>query len=66
MSITFSITLWRAVWEVLRQLRPAFSRLQTFLWFATAVAGFCTRGDLSAIAAIAAVSGLGSVLLGKQ
>ena len=57
MSITFSVSLWRAVWEVLRRLRPAFSRLRTFLWFATSVVGFCTRGDLAGVTSF--VRGLG-------
>ena len=30
----------------LAKLRPAFSRLQTFLWFSTAVAGFAVRTDM--------------------
>jgi Transposase DDE domain len=37
--------LWSAWWSVLGLLRPGFSRLRTFLWFATAVAGFTVRTD---------------------
>src|SRR5258708_27103694 len=51
------ITLWRALWEILRELRPAFSRARTFLWFATAVVGFCTRADLAGVTSF--VRGLG-------
>jgi len=38
--------LWFPWWDALWLLRPAFSRLRTFLWFATAVAGFTVRTDL--------------------
>ncbi len=37
--------LWSAWWEAIYALRPAFTRLQTFLWFATIVAGFVLRTD---------------------
>ena len=40
------MSLWMHWWNAIRQLRPAFSRMQTFLWFATAVAGFTVRADL--------------------
>ena len=40
------MSLWIHWWNAIRQLRPAFSRLQTFLWFATAVAGFTMRTEL--------------------
>jgi hypothetical protein len=33
------MSLWILWWNAIRSLRPAFTRLQTFLWFATAVAG---------------------------
>jgi hypothetical protein len=39
------MSLWIHWWSVIRLLRPAFSRLQTFLWFATAVAGFSVRAE---------------------
>jgi hypothetical protein len=39
---------WNAIWR----LRPAFSRLQTFLWFATAVAGFTVRTDMLGVTSI--------------
>src|SRR5437868_4302907 len=58
MNLSISaITLWRGVWGILRELRPAFSRVRTFLWFATAVVGFCTRGDLAGVTSF--VRGLG-------
>ena len=37
--------LWVSWWNALQMLRPAFSRLQTFLWFATTVAGFTVRTE---------------------
>ena len=37
--------LWVLWWDALWLLRPAFSRLRTFLWFATAVAGFTVRTE---------------------
>ena len=38
------MSLWMHWWNAISWLRPAFSRLQTFLlWFATAVAGFTVR-----------------------
>jgi hypothetical protein len=39
---------WSAIW----QLRPAFSRLRTFLWFATAVAGFTVRTELLGVTSL--------------
>src|SRR6185312_4148088 len=39
-------------WEAIGMLRPAFSRLRTFLWFATAVMGFTVRSDLLGITSI--------------
>src|SRR3954465_5309904 len=40
------MSLWMHWWNAIWRLRPAFSRLQTFLWFATAVAGFTVRTEL--------------------
>ena len=44
--------LWLTWWNVLWLLRPGFSRLRTFLWFATAVAGFTVRTDLLGVTSI--------------
>jgi len=44
--------LWSTWWSVLWLLRPGFSRLRTFLWFATAVAGFTVRTDLLGVTSI--------------
>ena len=40
------MSLWSAWWNALWLLRPAFSRLRSFLWFATAVAGLTVRTEL--------------------
>jgi hypothetical protein len=37
--------LWLLWWSTLQMVRPAFSGLRTFLWFATGVAGFTVRFD---------------------
>jgi hypothetical protein len=39
------MTLWTELLNILGELRVAFSRNQTFLWFCTVVIGFCTRVD---------------------
>src|SRR5450631_3061928 len=44
--------LWLLWWSALQMVRPAFSRLRTFLWFATAVAGFTVRTELSGVTSI--------------
>src|SRR5215472_8518655 len=46
------MALWMHWWNVIRQLCPAFSRLQTWLWFATAVAGFTVRTELLGVTSI--------------
>src|SRR3954454_22843517 len=38
----------QAIWR----LRPAFSRLRPFLWFATAVAGFTVRTELLGVTSL--------------
>jgi DDE superfamily endonuclease len=37
--------LWHHWWNLVRLLRPAFSRTRSFLWFATIVAGISIRSD---------------------
>jgi len=37
--------LWSQWWSVVGQLRPACSRLRSFLWFAVCVAGMTVRAD---------------------
>ncbi len=50
--------LWMHWWNVIWQLRPAFSRLRTFLWFATSVAGMIVRSDLLGVTSIVRALGL--------
>ena len=38
-------SLWTLWWHALRLLRPAFSHLRTFLWFAVTVAGLTVRTE---------------------
>ena len=46
------MTLWLHWWDAMWLLRPAFSRLHSFLWFATAVAGLTVRTDLLGVTSI--------------
>lgn len=52
------MTLWNTLWFNLQQLRPAFTRERTFLWFALALAGFLTRNDLAGVTSIIRALGL--------
>ena len=49
--------LWHTLYRIAASLRPAFPRRRTFLWFLTALAGFCVRGDLLGVTSF--VRGLG-------
>src|ERR1700692_4635834 len=40
------LSLWGIWWNAILLLRPAFSRLRTFMWFVTAVAGLTGRGEI--------------------
>src|ERR1700726_5352812 len=40
------LSLWGLWWNAILLLRPAFSRLRTFMWFATIVAGLTVRVEL--------------------
>ena len=44
--------LWMPWWNAIWRVRPAFSRLSTFLWFATAVAGLTVRTELLGVTSI--------------
>jgi hypothetical protein len=50
--------LWLCWWNMIWQLRPVFSRLRTFLWFATCVAGLTVRSDLLGVTSIVRALGL--------
>ncbi len=45
-------SLWAIWWNAILLLRPAFSRLRTFLWFVTAVAGLTVRLELLGVTSI--------------
>lgn len=53
--------LWQAWWEAIWQLRPASSRLRSFLWFAAAVAGLTLRSDLFGVTSVVRALGLRAV-----
>jgi hypothetical protein len=50
--------LWIAWWNLVRELRPAFKRNRTFLWFAVALAATCTRSDLRGVTSLVRALGL--------
>ena len=52
------MTLWRCWWSLIWQLRPACSRLRSFLWFATCVAGMTVRADLLGVTSTIRALGL--------
>jgi hypothetical protein len=46
------MSLWLHWWNAILLLRPACSRLRTFLWFATGVAGITVRTELLGVTSI--------------
>jgi len=50
--------LWMEWWNVVSQLRPACSRLRTFLWFSVCMAGMTVRSDLQGATSIVRALGL--------
>src|ERR1700733_6792294 len=46
------LSLWGSWWNAIELVRPAFSRLSTFLWFATIVAGMTVRTDMLGVTSI--------------
>ena len=50
--------LWIEWWSHVRQLRPAFSRTRTFVWFAVALAAMCVRSDLLGVTSLVRALGL--------
>ena len=50
--------LWTRWWSLAEQLRPAFSRRRTFLWFALALAAVCARPDLAGVTSLVRSLGL--------
>jgi hypothetical protein len=52
------VHLWLQWWTVIWELRPACSRLRSFLWFATCVAAVTIRTDLLGVTSIVRALGL--------
>jgi len=50
--------LWIAWWNQVSQLRPAFSRTRTFVWFTVALAATCVRSDLFGVTSFVRALGL--------
>ena len=46
------MTLWISWWNTIWLLRPAFSHLRSFMWFATSVAGLTVRTELLGVTSI--------------
>jgi hypothetical protein len=46
------MVLWIQWWRMVRQLRPAFARETTFLWFALGLVGLTVRPDLRGVTSI--------------
>ena len=44
--------LWRNWVEIAMELRPAFSRKRTFMWFLVSLIGFSIRTDLMGVTSI--------------
>ena len=51
------MVLWHTWYLIAASLRGAFPRQRTYLWFLTAMAGFCVRGDLLGVTSF--IRGLG-------
>src|SRR5215475_10212201 len=46
------LSLWSCWWNAIQLLRPAFSRVSTFMWFVTVVAGITVRVDTLGVTSI--------------
>ena len=46
------LSLWGSLWKAIQSLRPAFSNVITFMWFATVVAGMIVRVDQLGVTSI--------------
>src|ERR1700756_2605769 len=64
-ALSLSLSLWGIWWNAILVLRPAFSRLRTFMWFVTAVAGLTVRVDLLGVTSIVRALNLRSRLYTK-
>jgi hypothetical protein len=52
MSLPEASSLWALWWNAFLLLRPAFSHLRTFLWFAVVVAGLTIHTDMLGVTSI--------------
>jgi hypothetical protein len=52
------VHLWLEWWKIIRELRPAFSRIRSFLWFVAIVAGMTIRTDMLGVTSIVRALGL--------
>lgn len=50
--------IWLHWWVIVRELRPACSRTQSFLWLAAILAGLCVRADLLGVTSLVRALGL--------
>ena len=50
--------LWSFWWSFVEPMRPAFSRLRTFLWFSLALGALCVRPDLGGVTSLVRSFGL--------
>lgn len=46
------LLLWESCWSALQSMRPAFSQVATFMWFATVVFGMMVRPDVLGVTSI--------------
>jgi hypothetical protein len=46
------LSLWGSWWNAIQSLQPAFSRVRSFMWFATIVAGMTVRVELLGVTSI--------------
>ena len=49
---TRPLPLWFQWWSLVRQLRPAFRRTRTFLWFALTLLAMSVRVDLLGVTSL--------------
>jgi hypothetical protein len=55
------MVLWIQWWKMVRQMRPAFARERTFLWFALCLVGITVRPDLRGVTSLIRAVGLKEV-----
>lgn len=58
--------LWITWWSLVWQMRPAFARTRTFLWFATALAATCVRVDLAGVTSLVRALGLKEIFYDRM